>query len=613
MKLTVRLLLQEGFDGHTLAMPIAGLDQSSLGLERRVVEEQQAYLEAFLATAGAETLARFSMPNDIELLEVEVLLEREDLPRALQLVDPLEFDTVLLPTPNGDTWVVIPNLRHTFYVSRREDRREAIEQEIRRIASARLVDLDTYRQLLPPKTSRLESIEVAVDREDRLPTGRSAALKKRLIERNKKRDAKRVLDSVAIAVHERPAAHEGPPVVGRDRLLDSLTPLLTGKARLDLILFGDELVGKSALLYAWLRRRHAEGEQPLVYQTSGAQLIAGMSGLGQWQERVRRVIEAAEQLDAILYFDNLRDLFHDRASGSIDIPGAMKPYLEAGRVRVVGEITPAAFSTLEDRAVGFFGCFTRLRIDPLDAKTTKKALTERVTYDREATADRPTLTDDAIDTVLDLTDRYLVYQPNPGKVMRLYSELRAIYERDVDERGRPHPIDGARVLDAFSRQTGIPGFLLREDRALEKQEVVERFERRIIGQKDAVARVVDTICVVKAGLQPSGKPLATFLFIGPTGVGKTELARTLADFLFQAADRMVRFDMSEYADPLAAPTARRASSPRRSASSPSPCCSSTRSRRPTPRCSTSCSRSAAKDASRTRAARPRTSTTRSSS
>lgn len=550
MKLTVRLLLEEGFDGRTLALPIADLDKSSLGTPAQVLEEQQAYLEAYLATTDASTLARFSMPKDVELFDVEVVIERDDLPRALQIVDPLHFDTVLLGQPNGDAWVIVPRLRHTFHVSKKEDRREAIRDEIQRVATALLVELDTYRRFFPAKTSRIETLEVPVDREDRLPTGRAASLKKRLIERNKKRDAKKVLDSVGIAIHERPEAHAGPPIVGRDRLVDSLTPLLTGKARINLLLFGDELVGKSAVLYAWLRSRGEE--KPMVYQTSAAQLVAGMSGLGQWQERVRRVLEAAEQLDAVLYIDDLRDLFHDRATGSIDLPNAMKPYLEAGRVRMLGEITPAAFSTLEDRAVGFFSCFTRLRVDALDDGSTRRALVARVDHDRTVSPDRPTLTDDAIDTVLDLTKRYLVYQPNPGKVMRLYGELRAIYERDVDERGRPHPIDGPRVLDAFSRQTGIPGFLLREDRALDKLEVVEQFERNIIGQKEAVARVVDTICVVKAGLQPSGKPLATFLFIGPTGVGKTELARTLAKFLFQAPDRMVRFDMSEYADPLAA-------------------------------------------------------------
>lgn len=551
LTITVRLLMRQLFDGRTLGVPIADLDKSSIGAPTDVVEEQQLFLEAFLAKEDAETLARFSMPGPVELLDVETVIERDDLPRGLQVKTPLSFDAVVLPRENGDAWVIVPALEHTLWISRQEDRREALATEIRRIAAAKLGDADRYRDLLPTKSDSIETVDVRVERDERLPPGRAASLEKQLIERRKRRDAKKVLASIAIPIHERKLAHEGAPVVGRNRLLASLDPLLTGKRRLSMLLLGEELVGKSAVVYEWLRRAHQRGETPLVYGTSGAQLIAAMSGLGQWQERVRRVMEAAEELDAILYFDDLTDLFGDRASSSIDIPNAMKPYLEDGRVRILAELTPSAFSNLERRAAGFFACLTRLRVEALEPSQARRGLEQRVEFDDKSNPDRPNLDAAAIDTVMDLADRYLVYQPHPGKVMRMYDELRAVYERDVDERGRPHPIDSARVLDAFSRQTGIPSFLLREDRALERSDVVRRFERRIIGQKEAVARVVDTICVVKAGLQPTGKPLATFLFIGPTGVGKTELARTLADFLFGNADRMVRFDMSEYADPFA--------------------------------------------------------------
>ena len=552
LSVTVRLLLRQLFDGRTLGVPVADLDKSSLGGKAEVLEEQRLFLEAHLAKEDAETLARFSMPGPVELLDVEAVIERDDLPRTLQVTTPICFDTILLPLENGDAWVVVPAIEHTLYVSRQEDRREVIAKEIQRVAAAKLADPGVYRTLLPAKKDEIETMDVAVERDERLPAGRAASLKKQLIERRKRRDAKKVLSSIAIPIHERPLAKAGPPVVGRNRLLASLDPLLTGKRRLSILLLGDELVGKSAVVYEWLRRAHARGDAPLVYGTSGAQLIAAMSGLGQWQERVRRVMEAAAELDAILYFDDLSDLFGDRATSTIDIPNAMKPYLEDGRVRVLAELGTSAFSNLERRSAGFFSCLTRLRVEALETGQARRALEQRVAHDLREAPDRPNLVPAAIDTVMDLADRYLVYQPHPGKVMRMYDELRAIYERDVDSQGRPHPIDPARVLDAFSRQTGIPSFLLREDRALERSDVVRRFERRIIGQKDAVARVVDTICVVKAGLQPTGKPLATFLFIGPTGVGKTELARTLAEFLFGAADRMVRFDMSEYADPFAA-------------------------------------------------------------
>ena len=108
------------------------------------------------------------------------------------------------------------------------------------------------------------------------------------------------------------------------------------------------------------------------------------------------------------------------------------------------------------------------------------------------------------------------------------------------------------VLRHVSVKTGVPEFLLRDERNLLLEAVEQAFRRELIGQESAVRRVAETLCAVKAGLQPGAKPLSTFLFIGPTGVGKTELAKALARFLFGSAERLARFDMSEYADAYAA-------------------------------------------------------------
>src|SRR4029079_4182130 len=103
------------------------------------------------------------------------------------------------------------------------------------------------------------------------------------------------------------------------------------------------------------------------------------------------------------------------------------------------------------------------------------------------------------------------------------------------------------LYQTFSLATGVPEMLLRDDAPLHVGEVAARLSSRIIGQDRAVLALAETIGVVKAALQPANKPLATFLFVGPTGVGKTELARALAELLFGSPDRMVRFDMSELA------------------------------------------------------------------
>jgi ATP-dependent Clp protease ATP-binding subunit ClpC len=545
------LMVRELWSGDYLAFPIADDKLASYGTSEDVIQEARLFLQEYLASAPADVVARFSTPEATRLAVVEVLVPKDGLPRRLEVKTPIAFSAIVIPI-GSDTWVIVPRLGHTFYLQKGDDLEEAIRAEVKRIASARELTASDYIDLFPAREEMLEIVDVAFERDDRAPGGRAAALKKKLIDRLKRRNAFEVLASIAIPLHEKKEATEGPALVGRDAELDALDALLSGKDRLSAVLLGPELVGKSALVFAWLRRKHALGERPLAYSTSGAQLIAGMSGLGQWQERVRRVMDAAEALDAVIYFENLADLFGDRSSGHVDIPNAMKPYIQDGRIRLIGELTPEALDLFESAHAGFFGGLNRIRIDPLSAKTTAQALEERIAFERAHDPDRPSLAADAIATLIDLVDRYLPYRPFPGKALRFYEELRTIQEKAARTEGQARPIDKDAVLEAFSLETGIPVFLLRDDRALRAERVAAEFKKHLIGQTRAIERVVETICVVKAGLQPQGKPLATFLFVGPTGVGKTELARTLATFLFGSADRLVRFDMSEYVDGFAA-------------------------------------------------------------
>ncbi|RYE86526.1 MAG: ATP-dependent Clp protease ATP-binding subunit, partial [Myxococcales bacterium] len=303
---------------------------------------------------------------------------------------------------------------------------------------------------------------------------------------------------------------------------------------------------------AWFARERAAGRERLVYQTSGAQLIAGMSGLGQWQERIKRVFEATEQLDAILYFDNLGDLFAERVEGSVDLAGAMKPYLEQGRVRLVGELTPELWELAESRQAGFVACLSRLKVEPLTPAATARALAARVAFDRRHEPDRPTIDERAVAPLVDLAERYLPYRAFPGKAFRLYEELRGVHGEELAASGRGATLTVDRLYEHFSLSSGVPSFLLRDDRTLVLGDVVRALGEQLVGQREAVRRVAETVCVTKAGLQPTGKPLSTFLFVGPTGVGKTELARALATYLFGTPERVVRFDMSEYMDMEAA-------------------------------------------------------------
>jgi hypothetical protein len=154
------------------------------------------------------------------------------------------------------------------------------------------------------------------------------------------------------------------------------------------------------------------------------------------------------------------------------------------------------------------------------------------------------LTSTAIDAIDRLHRRYATYSAVPGRPLRFLENLRRDGDRQVT-------VTAADVLAAFTRETGLPRVLLDPDVQLDVRQTREWFASRVIGQTEAVDLVVDLLATIKAGLTRPNRPIASLLFIGPTGVGKTEMAKALAEFLFGSKDRLTRFDMSEYADPLA--------------------------------------------------------------
>jgi ATP-dependent Clp protease ATP-binding subunit ClpC len=544
--LTVQTLLfaRELPSGDFAVAPVVDPTLASFGTEASCIAEQRLFLTEYLARATPEIVARFALPDGVALREVDVLVPREGLPRRLQIDAPLRVASVVIPGERG-AWVIVPALDHTFFVASGEDVEAAIRNDVARVAGALDLSSWQYLRLFPARAHALVPITIDVQRMERAPAGRAAA-RKVLVDAERRRWALEVLESVATPLDP----GDAPPLVGRDAELAQLASLLRASDRTAVLVTGGPLEGKTALVRACVRG--AAGSAPLrAYATSGSQLVAGMSGLGQWQERVRRVMDAAEALDAILYFDNLSDLLGDRPDGGVDIPSAMKTWLEAGRVRIVAELRGDLLEAAERRHFGFLAHFTRVRLAPLDAARTIEALRARLAFEARRDPTAPRLRDDAVVPLVDLAERYLPYQSFPGKAMRLYDELRAM-EHDAMRANATTALDVERVYELFSVRTGVPTFLLRDDRALRLDDVVARLARHVIGQDEAVRRVAEVVCVVKAQLQPTGKPLATFLFVGPTGVGKTELARALATFLFASPDRMARFDMSEYADVEAA-------------------------------------------------------------
>ena len=422
-----------------------------------------------------------------------------------------------------------------------------------------------YIKLFPALQYKLRRLHVTLDRSNRFILGKDQEKRKKLERAMKARDAQKILRSVADELHSDPRIKSGPPFMGREEELRLLSGVLEGKRRLSCLLVGDPLVGKTSLFLAWLRLRIETGSAPMVYSTSAARLIAGMSGLGQWQERIRRVMDAAKTLDAIIYFEQFEDLFSERTGSKVDISGFMKSWLEEHTVRIIGELKPEQVDIMERSQVAFFSYLTKIRVPSLSAKATLDILKRTVNWTKTYRPKIPLLKEDAIEPLVDLADRYLPYRAFPGKAVRFLEELQMTKGTEQTTGDGPLPITRRMVFDAFGLQSGIPAFLLQEEFPLKSEEVESALHKNLIGQDMAVRKVAESICRVKAGIQPPDKPLTSFLFVGPTGVGKTELARSLSSLLFGSRyglfptlsstglsslrrddERLIRFDMSEF-------------------------------------------------------------------
>jgi len=531
--------------GHAVAAP----QQASFGSDAHVLVDFETFLSEFLVTQPPHVVARFALPEEIELREVTVVLRRPDLPHRLQIDMPISFPCILVPQ-GRDVWVMLPTLDHTFYLPRGDELEPAVRSEVKRIVEVLELGERGYLGLLPAADHQLVPLPLSMRHGGEGLAGRAAATRKAQVEEQRRKSARELLESVAVSMHES-VGDRGPELVGRKTELDRLTRLFSGDERSSVVLVGEPGCGKSELIRQWLRPRR---EDRLVYSTSAAELVAGMAGFGEWEERVNQVMHAVELLDAVLYFEDLGELLSDYPErGGIDMAGAIRRYVIDGRVRLLGELNSETLAVAARRQAALFSAMHRVTVEPLTKEQSVTALRSRVAFWNARDPARPRVERDLVRPVVDLADRYIPYRAFPGKAIGFVEELRATYDARVRTRDNQLPSIGLEeAYEAFSLTSGIPAFLLRDDRRLLANEVKAKLGTSMVGQDEAVRLVVDTLCVVKAQLQPTGRPLATFLFAGPTGVGKTELARTLARFLFGDTDRMARFDMSEYADAWAA-------------------------------------------------------------
>ncbi|WP_158852480.1 ATP-dependent Clp protease ATP-binding subunit [Saccharothrix deserti] len=389
------------------------------------------------------------------------------------------------------------------------------------------------------------------------------------------------------------AARDGAldPVVGRDDVIDEIVEVLSRRTKNNPVLIGDPGVGKTAIVEG-IAARMAGGDVPptlrgrRLISVDLAAMVAGSKYRGEFEERLQGVIDevAATNRMVVLFIDELHTVVGaGSAEGAVmDAANILKPALTTGRLQVIGATTVEDYRRHVAKDAALERRFQPVLVDEPSAEEAVailKGLRER--YERHHAV---RITDEAVVAAVELSARYVTDRFLPDKAIDLMDRagarvrlrqksappdlaaledrVRRLEEQEDDEQlaRAVADLEAARaelanapevhandVAEVVSRSTGIPVTQLTETERHRLLHLEEQLHRRIVGQDEAVEAVADAVRQGRAGLKHPHRPIGSFLFLGPTGVGKTEIARALAEALYGSPDRLIRFDMSEFA------------------------------------------------------------------
>ena len=329
--------------------------------------------------------------------------------------------------------------------------------------------------------------------------------------------------------------------------MGELDALLSAADQRPVLLVGPARVGKTAIIheciYRMVQRRHKPfAANNKVWLLSPQRLISGMSHVGQWENRLLAIIDEVKKRKHILYLDDLPGLTRAGATcqSSLNVAQVLEPYLERREFRVLAEVTPQSLRLLREQNRSFADQFHVLPVKEPNEHQNLRILIQ-VTRHWEGQREC-SFSVDALPAVLDLQRRYARHLAFPGKAADFLDHLsKEALKSDA------HIVSRDTVLEQFRSKTGLSPSFVDDRTPLARQDVVVAIGQEVIGQEEAVNAMADAVCVAKARLNDPDRPLGTFLFLGPTGVGKTQCAKSLARYLFGSVDRLVRFDMNEYA------------------------------------------------------------------
>jgi ATP-dependent Clp protease ATP-binding subunit ClpC len=397
------------------------------------------------------------------------------------------------------------------------------------------------------------------------------------------------------------------PIVGREREIERLAQILSRRKKNNPVLIGDPGVGKSAIVEGLALRIVQRRVSRILFDKrvvslDMASIVAGTKYRGQFEERIKAILnELQKNPNVILFIDEIHTIVGaGGAPGSLDAANMLKPALARGEIQCVGATTMDEYRQSIEKDGALERRFQKIMVDPTTAEETLKIL-ENI-QDRYEFHHNVRYTPEAIKACVRLTDRYITDRAFPDKAIDALDEsgsrvhigsvsvpveieelekkieelkkekLRVLGEqkyelagpiRDQEKQAQyqledairrwekesqlhPETVDEEKVAEVVAMMSGVPVQRIAQAEGLKLRQMNEVLSGKVIGQDNAVSKIVKAIQRNRIGLKDPSKPIGSFIFLGPTGVGKTHLAKILSEFMFDSQDALIRVDMSEY-------------------------------------------------------------------
>ena len=380
------------------------------------------------------------------------------------------------------------------------------------------------------------------------------------------------------------------PVIGRDREISRMIQVLSRKTKNNPVLVGDAGVGKTALALG-LAQRVASGQVPYelskmrVLELDLMNVVAGTRFRGDFEERMNNIIDDIEEDgQVILFIDELHTIMGSGSGidSTMDAANILKPALARGTLRTIGATTQEEYQKHIEKDAALSRRFAKIIVEE-PSVADSIAILQGLKANYEA-HHKVVITDQAIEAAVKYAHRYLTSKQLPDSAIDLLDETSATVQNNgskgqapsdlspadqailagqfaklsclIKEENQPVLtdliVDEADILETLSRLSGIPVQKLTQTDAKKYLHLEKELHKRVIGQEEAISAISRAIRRNQSGIRSHKRPIGSFMFLGPTGVGKTELAKALAETLFDDESALIRFDMSEYMEKFAA-------------------------------------------------------------